>query len=53
MNSIKNLTTLSASVLSATIKAIETIDKCVGKVVQTVKNNNGVLFVNQAFFCGN
>ena len=31
--------------LSATIKAIETIDKCVGKVVQTVKNNNGVLLI--------
>ena len=31
--------------LSATIKAIETIDKCVEKVVQTVKNNNGVLLI--------
>ena len=31
--------------LKATIKAIEVIDKCVGKIVNSVLNKNGMLFI--------
>ena len=32
-------------VISAAIKAIETVDECVGKAVQAVKDVDGVLFI--------
>ncbi len=32
-------------VLEAAIKAVETVDECVGKVVDAIKEENGVLFV--------
>ena len=31
--------------LKATVKALETLDGCVGRVVEAVKNNNGVLII--------
>ena len=31
--------------MEAAVKAIETIDECVGKVAEAVKNNNGVLLI--------